>query len=283
MSAKRTPFLSIINKKLAALNDQFCFYLFLEQEFEQQLSDFSPVVSRLYTSDVFANNLYAPKIHIKLEKIPEFQERSKSFTFGAYFSTSYEIVSDYLDNSSLNLLQQIIPTSYNLVRDGQIERQFFNTLQASGCNLPAQELIQTLTYIRLRRNYFIHLDDAILNRLSQYIATYGTVLNTYWASTITKLDFTNLDIHEFSTNETIDLLKLLRIITEILDQTIASSLSTENVLLHLAEQFKPTSRQKLNSEIIQQLAQRLKKKAELDYGLESTIEQAQQAIAGITP
>src|SRR5689334_22589779 len=114
MTANKTPLLPIINKKLAALNDQFCFYLFLEHEFKQQLSDFSPVVSRLFTSDVFAKNVYAPKIHVKIEKIPEFQERSRSFTFGSYFSTSYEIVSDYLDTSSLNLLQQIILTSYEL-------------------------------------------------------------------------------------------------------------------------------------------------------------------------
>jgi len=278
MNAKKTPLLPLITQKLAALNDQFCFFLFIEQEFNRRLPDLSPAVSDLFTSDVFATNPYSPKIHVRVKQIPDFQSRNRVFTFGSYFSTSYEVVSDYIDTSSLNLLQQIIPASYKPLKHKQIEKQFFNILQASGCNIPDQELIDTLTYIRLRRNHLIHLGDSLVPWFSSHISSCGASLNAYWLGTVEELDFTSLDIDSLTEKETIDFLKLLRIITERLDSTVASSLSPENVLLFTAKQLKLTSRQVFNSDFVQRKAKMLKKQTELEFEIQCTLEQAEQAI-----
>lgn len=279
MCAAKTPLKNELLKKLAALNDQFCFYLFIEREFSRRLVDFSPVVSQHYTTDVFAANEYAPKIHIRLDSIPQFQLQTRSFTFGAYFSTGYEIASDYFDDSILRLIRDILPTyqhSTDLQR--RVEWTFYNTLQSSLCHLPDIEIIETLTYFRLRRNHFIHVNDHLSTAFQDFVNNRGGALNAYWRDSLSGLDFTNAQIFDFSEVETIDSLKLFRVIIERLDTIVASSLNNDEIVVSWYMPQVIQAGQRMNADVVSTKAQKIRKLMKSDFDSDISIEDVSQII-----
>src|SRR5208282_5361876 len=94
---EKTPIRKQIVDRLIAMNDQLCFFLLIENEFHRRIADFGPGVHDAFTRDVFARSSYAPKINVRIGKLSAFQSANRSFTFGAYFSTSYEIASDFFE------------------------------------------------------------------------------------------------------------------------------------------------------------------------------------------
>lgn len=251
--------------RLASLNDQLCFFQFNRNELNKRLNEFGPNIGALYTPDLFANNSMAPRINVTIDELPKFQELNEKFTFGAYISTSYEVTSYYL-RDSLELLNQFNPSSFIPTNDNQLEEKYLLTLNSSGCTLPRRELIDTIKYIRLRRNLFTHIADAISSQLENLIDTHGVALNSYWSNALTDLDFTNKDVLNFQEGETIDLLKLLRIIVETLDSHLASNLSTNGMITYLAQELFASKPQRINADVIKERIRKIKTLGETVFG-----------------
>lgn len=252
-------------ERLASLNDQLCFFQFNSNELNKKLLEFGPNVGKLYTPDVFAQNPMAVRIFVKIEDLSNFQNLNQTFTFGAYFSTSYEVVSYFLEDS-LDLLKKINSSTFQLTNDNQIEEKYKSTLVSSNCTAVPLEIIQTLKYIRYRRNHFTHLAEEISNQFEALITSNGASLNTYWSTAITTLDFSSLDVLKFEEGETIDLLKILRIIVQFLDTNLASNLSHSGIAELLAKQvfIKP---QKINTDIINQRISKIQGLGKLKFGI----------------
>lgn len=182
---EKTPVLPPIINTIAVINDQMMFFLFSEKEFLRRLSDFGPAASALYTTDVFSGNPYAKRLNVTLQKLPMIQRNNRSTTFGSYFSTAYEIASDYFELATI-LLKRCNGTTFRKVsKDSQgkalpIETAFIETLRASNSNLPDQEFINTMTYFRFRRNHFIHRSTQISPTFSTFILNEGSNLNKFW-------------------------------------------------------------------------------------------------------
>lgn len=271
----KTPLHSKIIKSIIKMNDQLQFYVFMNQEMKQRLDDFGPKLSDQFTSDLFSKNPYSPKINVTLDKLRNFQLENEDFTLAAYFSTCYEVASGYYD-LIIELLSEINSTTFVRSNDRRPELELYNSLVGSGYSLPDYELIETLTYIRLRRNHFIHLNGTLKETFSNLIRDRGVDLNNYWGRRNppqNRLDFSSNNIHNFEHEEVIQLLGLIMIIFEELDGHIASLLDKRGVLTYIAKQRFGTRPKRMNSDIAKQQAQVIQKIARLEFGLESTEEE----------
>lgn len=259
--------------RLASLNDQLCFFQFNRNELNKRLLEFGPNAGNLFTPDVFAQNSMAPRINVKISDLPTFQNLNQTFTFGAYLSTSYEVVSYYIKDS-LELLNLINPTTFQLTYYKQLEEKYQLTLISSSCTTVPIEIIQTLKYIRLRRNHFTHLGSEVSNSFKNLITNSGNNLNIFWSEAITKLDFTSSDVLTFREEETIDLLKILRIVVQTLDENLAKNFSPDGIATFLSNQefAKP---QRINIDIVRQRINKIQAIAKITFGInlsETTIE-----------
>ena len=252
----KTPIQKPYIDKLSNLNDQLCFYQFNREEFKQKLSNFSKTANPLFTTDLFKNNEYAKKIHVTFEKLPEFQELNETLNFGAYFSFSYEFLSSYIDDVII-LIAEINGVTLTVSQQKkEPENRLKEAIVKCSLGTPNQELFDTIAYFRLRRNYFTHILDTLNSKFLNIVNVKGPGLNTYWSSARTELDFTQQNVDEFSENETIDLLKIIKIVLREIDEFIGSILNKEGVADYVTSEIylhKPT---KINGEII---AQRKKK------------------------
>lgn len=247
----KTSLLKKYIDRLASLNDQLCFFQFNRNELNKRLNDFGSKAGELYTPDLFVNNVMAPRINVTINELPKFQELNEKFTFGAYISTSYEVTSYYL-RDSLDILCQFNPSTYVVTNDNQLEEKYVLTLNSSSCTLPPRELIDTIKYIRLRRNLFTHIADSISTPMNNLIQTQGANLNSYWSHTLTGLDFESTDVLDFGESETIDILKLLRIIVETLDENLANNLSKEGIITFLAHEQFASKPQRINAIVVKE-------------------------------
>ncbi len=252
--------------RLAALNDQLCFFQFNRNELNKKLSEFGVEAQKLYTPDVFANNSMAPRINVTIGDLAKFQDLNQKFTFGAYISTSYEVTSYYLKDS-LEFLQKLEPATFQLTYNKQLEEKYSLTLASSGCSPVQRELIDTLKYIRLRRNHFTHLADSLDTHFTNLITNSGTSLNSFWSSVITNLDFTNSNVLTFDEAETIDILKLLRIIVESLDTHLASNLSANGIITFIADREYSVNPQRINNDVVNQRINKVKALGKRDFGI----------------
>lgn len=262
----KTSLLKKYIDRLASLNDQLCFFQFNRNELNKRLNDFGSNAGELFTPDLFANNVMAPRINVPIKELPRFQELNEKFTFGAYISTSYEVTSYYL-RDSLDVLHQFNPSTYVVTNDNQLEEEYFLTLNSSNCTLPLRELIDTIKYIRLRRNLFTHIADSISPHMNNLIQTQGASLNSYWSHTLTSLDFESTDVLDFEEAETIDILKLLRIIVETLDANLANNLSKEGIITFLAQEQFASKPQRINTIVVKERIRKIKALGQATFGV----------------
>lgn len=263
----KTPLQNLYLDRLAALNDQLCFYLFNRDELNQKLENFSVKVDSLYTTDLFLKNRYAPKIHVNLKKLPEFQRKHETLNFGAYFSFSYEFFTGYIAAAS-SLIQEINSSSLTAnEQKNDIETKFKTLIGKAGIGTPADAYFDTLTYCRLRRNFFTHISNTISTKFLELINDQGPILNLFWTSSISELDFSNNRINEFKEIETIDLIKILRISLEEIDNFIGSTLKKEGIAAHLANKLYSSNPSRINSDVIVKRKAKIAALGKRDFGI----------------
>jgi hypothetical protein len=127
-------------KRLANLNDQLCYFQFNRNELNKKLDDFGVNAKKLYLPDVFAQNNMAPRINVTLEKLPDFQLENQTVTFGSYIKDSIQLLKDFN------------PLTYQCINNNELEEKYILSLINSSYIVIDREIIDTLKYIRLRRN-----------------------------------------------------------------------------------------------------------------------------------
>lgn len=235
--------------KVASLNDQLWFYLFVNEEFNRDYKRFSNSAKALYTTDLFKDNQYSPRIDIAVSKIPQHQRSNQNVTCGIYFSTCYEILSQYVDNifNTLKSFNSLSAYRRDSRKGPEENLQLF--LLAEGLPIIDQGIIDTVTYLRLRRNHYTHIIELPNGKLEAFRITTGPSLNAFWASRGTlssTLDFANPIIRDFAEGETIELIKLIRISMQEIDAHIAALLNIDSVISHVLKSYiQAYSKQKI--------------------------------------
>lgn len=246
----KTPVQKPYIDKLSNLNDQLCFYQFNREELKQKLSNFSETANPLFTTDLFKNNQYAKKIHVTFEKLPEFQEQNETLNFGAYFSFSYEFLSSYIDDIIL-LIEKINGVSLTAnEQKKEPEKRLKKAIEKCSLGTPNQELFDTIAYFRLRRNYFTHILDTLNSKFLDIVNVKGAGLNAYWSSARSELDFTQQNVDEFNENETIELLKIIKIVLKEVDEFVGGILNNVGVAEYITSEIYCHNPTRINAEII---------------------------------
>ncbi len=225
----RTPWGPPVLDRMAAVNDQLCFFLFAEWEVERSLLRFAPSLNERFSTELFADNPHAPRIHVPLADLRGFQIANRTFALGTYFATSYELLAGYY-RPAIDLLARFRPATLTPSSSLKKEIWFSETLASSGAPAIATEIIDTLSYLRLRRNHFVHFGEDVKPEMQELQDKKGDRLNVFWDASVDALNFRDPMLDTFPEDETIELLKLLRIVVEQLDTAVAMGLDTRMVI-----------------------------------------------------
>lgn len=268
----KTNILSGYLKKITSLNDQLWYFLFTSEELNRQLSNFTDIAKDNYTIDLFKNNPYSPRIHVKAKNLLKFQRENKNQTFGAYFSTSYEI-SGYYIQDLFNLLKNFNRLSmYNWDKRKEPEKNLSTLLFQATLPAIQSQIIDTYTYMRLRRNHFTHLSASPNNRLTSFIASNGNVLNTFWRNqgAISHLDFTTASVLEFTQEEIIEMINLLRICLNKIDEHIANILNHNAIIEFVVKREYQGLRTNINHLVLLQRNKKIRRLINSEFGINFT-------------
>lgn len=277
--ATKTSIFPIFSSQLSSLNDQLCFFLFAGHELIIKTENFSREVDDKFTVDLFARNPYSSKINVELKDLRNFQRKNATFTFGAYFSRSYEVAATYLEDS-IEFLKYINGLSFKKDEKKPPEDNFTKAIQTFKYIMLPPEIIKTLTYMRLRRNHSIHISNKISNKLNSIISNEGTKLNSFWRrrANLNALDFTSSAINDFGEKETIELIKLVRIILTELDCYIASNLNVNNIIEMLFKE-KIDRSIRLNRLRINEISRKIVKLCDMNFGMSVKIDDVRQIVS----
>ena len=251
---------------LAELNDQLQFFLLAEAEFIRTLGTHRSDLDA-YTTDVLAHNQYATRIRVTLRKLPNFQSTNRSFTFGAYFSTAYEVASGVFAGAQ-ELLTETNGTTLRVPtqrREGPEE--FFERLVVAW-SFPAlpPDLVGLFTYCRLRRNTFIHLGPAPSAGLQRFVAARGASMNAYWVNARGVVDFSRLPSGNFAEDEAIVLIKLLRIGVQRIDSLVATYVDPVGAVAYVARRYFAGQAVKINNQVIKLRTRKLGRRTFQEFG-----------------
>ena len=279
MPATKTPLRAKIRQLLAELNDQLQFFLLAEAEFIRSLDPYRSDLDA-YTTDVLAHNQYAARIRVTLRKLPHFQATNRSFTLGAYFSTAYEVASGVFAGAQDLLAETNSGTLQVPPRRREGPEEFFERLLlSSSYPAPPRDLIGVFTYCRLRRNSFIHLGSAAGAGLHRFVATRGTSMNRYWAHARDVLDFSQPPTGQFTEDEVIVLIKLLRVGVQRIDSLVAPIVDPIGAVAYVARRQFAGQSVKINNQVIRLRARKLVRKTMQEFGFIPTDAVAAQQAA----
>lgn len=248
-----------LEKALTALNDQYCFFLFLESEFLEQLRTRNPAELDRYTTEIFPGNPYSARIRVPLQRLPQFQQAHRGATFSAYFSSSYEVASAFFDGA-LELLRTNNASSLRIPRprnEGP-EQYYWRLLLASNYATPSSEIIDTLTFFRYRRNAVVHLLTTPPRPYVNLAQQRGIALNAFWTIAKVQIDFQHATVDSLNEDDTRDAIKLLRIIVQRLDAHLGNVLDPVGAARVEATRLYGSKRARLNQLVIEQRSRKLR-------------------------
>jgi hypothetical protein len=264
----KTPLQDPAVARLAALNDQLCVFLLLEHQLLDRLKDFSPSISSNYTAEVFARNPYAPRIHVTLDKLPHFQLENRALTFAAYFSLSYEVASGYFEDAEELLKALLGPPAQPIGSvNGGPEDRYRVVVQRYGLAPPPRQFLETMSYLRYRRNAFAHLGASPRQVFVDFVGSNGAALNADWSGRASPIDFTIATVASLAEDETISSLKLFRETVQGIDEHLGSQLPVSNVVEGIAATEFDTKPSRINSGVIVARKGTIAARLQRDFGL----------------
>jgi hypothetical protein len=254
-----------IETALTSLNDQHAYFLFLEFQFLEQIRGLTITSATKVTTEAFPRNRYAPTIRVRIRDLQAFGEAHRSATFGAYFATSYEIAASFTGRA-LDSLQHFNQRSLppRARRPEGPEETYRRVLNLWGLAMPARELIDTLKFMRYRRNSLIHLSKVPSPSYQDLASQSGSVLNAFWTRGKVEIDFRIPATTPLAEREALDLLKLLRIVIQRLDTHFASIIDERGLVQAEARRLFGGNKRRIN---IEQRTSLLRTQILHDYGL----------------
>jgi len=229
MQAAKTPHRNESLNALARVNDQLCFVLFLDSHVAPELQQLAVARPTDFTPTVFPHNAFAERIYVPVGRLPEFRSEQVVTALGVSFAFAVEQLLLYIE-TAIRHWAEVNGAS------AQITEPIDACLQAcvaKGAKHPIEpNLIKTIKYLRLRRNHVIHAASELTPELVKTLKYDGPVLQKFWESrtTIPAVDFSSDTVRTFTADETISLIKLVRICVEEIDGFLARKLQGERVI-----------------------------------------------------
>jgi hypothetical protein len=264
----KTPVRQEVLRTLEQLNDQLRFFTFAEHEMLDRLRDFSPAIQVNFTSDLFARNPYASRIHVRLARLPAFQEANRSFTFGSYVSTSYEVAATFFGRAIT--LAAECGVAIKAAGERAPEVKFAQNVVAAGWTPPDDGVVDLMTFIRHRRNAFVHLHTLPNRPYAEFCQRAGMKLNQRWQAARDVIDFTVPTIGGFAEPEAVACLKLLRIAVKAFDQYVSGAFGESVIVTYLAKRTYAKENVRMTEDLARRRRRKIASLATQEFGLNAS-------------
>lgn len=259
-----------LHNYVSELNTHYSHFLFISQEFIEKNRQDIQSNPDVEIKDFFGNNIYAKQFNVKLKELSTEYENTKQFILRGLFLLSYFQFEIYLrdiylyhksffaDEPELHHLAAVI-TQLN-------EIQVLSSLDPLS--------LKTIEYLQLRRNAIVHRDESHVGQglFLDFINENGKALNAYWREKRAKQEvekskensqsanqksrtqlkvpkFKCLDFapkkgkkkdngqYRFADDEVIDILNLLRYLSESVDKCILNKIGIANFKKAIIDEF----------------------------------------------
>lgn len=217
--------------KLEDMNDQLCYFLFSDIEVNNIFSGLEPDASGSFTTEVYPENDFSERLHIKIEALPTFRTKAFHTLVSMSVIASVEYLLSYIEEIE-ELRANITPSVHDDIKDEKPEEQLNLKLSHWLGKAPESALIKTMAYLRLRRNHIAHVREEMSDGYRSLIKNDSNHLNTYWAKQPTKLsgfDFSKKTYDEFEVNDVFALINLSRVCMREIDSLMLSTISEESI------------------------------------------------------
>lgn len=230
--------------KLEEMNDQLCYFLFSDVEVENVFSKLSHELASTYTTEVFSENEFSERLHIKIEALPAFRTKAFHTLVSMSVIASVEYLLSYIEE--IEEFRASVETSiHDAITDKKPEEQLKQKLSHWLGEVPESAIIKTIAYLRLRRNHIAHVREDMSEGYRSLIKNDSNHLNNYWAKQATELngfDFSLQSYAEFEVNEVFALINLSRVCMRKIDSMMLSTISDESIAIYELPNFLANKR-----------------------------------------
>jgi len=233
--------LKTYHKTLSELNNSFTHYNFIWEQFRiDYLEKIDLSHDTRMTTEVFEKNKVVETHKISMNKLEDEHLKTKSTLYDGIFV----LIFTYFENYLKSLMKFAIQVDSNLLSidspitedkpDKILIDKFFNRIDISKSELE-NELIETLDYLRLKRNRLIHKNaESISRSLRTLINGSGNNLNQYWNERLPKslqgINFSSSENANFiNWNILIDTINSMKGITFDIDELVINKLSKRKI------------------------------------------------------
>jgi len=229
MLATKMPHRNELLSALARVNDQVCFVLFLDSHVGPELQQLAADRPRDFTPTVFPNNMFAERIYVPVGRLPQFRSEQLITSLGVSFAFAVEQLLLYIE---IAIRHWVEVNGITCQITEPIDACLQSCVVKGAKKAIDSNLIKTVKYLRLRRNHVIHAASELTAEFVKSLKYDGPVLQKHWGAktTIQAVDFSSDAVRTFTADETISLIKLVRICVEEIDNFLAGELEGEQVL-----------------------------------------------------
>jgi hypothetical protein len=227
----KTPTLRKYESKLVEVNDQLCYFLFSDIEAESQIRKASVNAGVAFTTEIFPNNKFSERLHIKVDSLPSFREKAFHTLVGMSLISAAEYLFSYIEDIE-TYHSFVNPSAYDLISEEKPEEQLSQKMKGWQGHEMDSAIIKTIKYLRLRRNHIAHAREEMNDGFSSLVKNDANFLNRYWDSKTTELynfDFSKKEYSIFSVEEVFALVNLTRVCMRIIDNSIVSTLDLKDI------------------------------------------------------
>jgi hypothetical protein len=279
MRATKTPFRKNHLEALAQVNDQICFVLFLDAHVGPELQQLAAERPAEYTPVVFPENPFAERIYVSMDKLVRFRNAQVITSLGVSFSFAVEQLLLYIE-STMRHWVEINGVAFKI--DEPIDACLNDRAARYAEVTVDSKLIKTVKYLRLRRNHVIHAASEPSAELVKTLKYDGPILQNHWEAktTVAGVNFSSDAVRTFSADETISLVKVMRICIEELDDFLSKELNAASLLKSLDSDLLRRQGELKNKGpvIAARRVRKVKKRAFELYGLTATAEDVAHII-----
>lgn len=236
----RTEEYQNFDRKLSTINRNFTHGLFLGEQF---LVDHSKQIRKFpetMTSVLFTKNSYHKKFNFRLKNIPSEIINYQKASFEGFYIFMYSIYELYTEDL-FEFVGDVLKKKMIKHKNNSYLENIFNNIGIPINSIISNRDINTLEYIRLRRNSLVHASGIPSKKLLDLITNDGQKMNNHWKSTTIKLkllDFSLAPVKDFDEEEIIDSIMILRDIVRRIDNALLNTIEKENLINYLILLFK---------------------------------------------
>ena len=236
----RTEEFRDFDRKLSTINKNFSHGLFLSEQFLIDNAQLIANSGEAFSRDVYTSNSHREKFNYRLKSLPDELKEYQKASFISFYVFMYSAFELYIEDLA-TFVKNIFPTDLHKSDRENFLEAIFRSMGTNINHYLNTSEIDTMDYIRLRRNCLIHADGRPSPKLLKLMNTKGQQLNRYWKSTRVQLniiDFSAIEIGQFEEREIIDGILILRELAKKIDQAVLSRFRKEDILAYILRDFQ---------------------------------------------